>query len=247
MTTSVEVRPEVKFDRGRNGLVDAYRHEDGSITYVVYDDGYDTESPRSYDGNVATLIQENDRCLDCDDDDAGLRQARDRFSGYGCYGTTAPTWGRGERSPHYREYMMRRYLAMFRPDILHYVDWWGAGRESYGWGYITREAWEKQMYPERPSAETPEAVDAWLNYEPSVTPKEVFDQEVELYRQWAEGEVYGGIHVSVGKPIVQYGPEGAYVDEYEEEEDSCWGFLGYDDHKEICWHFTDSPITEVLY
>lgn len=255
--TMTDVRPQVEFDQGAyQDVLDAYRHEDGSITYIVPD--YDCEhvNPREDDGNVTTLIQENDRYLDIDEDEAGLREAREHFSGYGRHGTTAPTWGRGAQSRHDREYMMERYLAMFRPDILHYEDSCSFGDygASRGWGYVTREAWEEWMYPDKPYVPddaTPEvaaaAAERFLSYEPSVTPKEAFDQEVDLYRQWANGEVYGAWHVSVGDPIVVLGEYGAYIDGYEEDEDSCWGFLGYDDRKEIAESFTDSPVTEVLY
>ena len=110
------------------------------------------------------------------------------------------------------------------------------------------------MYPDKPyvpDGATPEeaakAADYFLEYQPTTTPEEAFKQEVDLYNQWASGEVYGAYHVSVGEPIVVLGEEGAYIDGYKEDEDSCWGFLGYDDRKEIAQHFTDSPVTEVLY
>lgn len=254
MTALATERPQVEFDP-KPDMCDAYRHEDGSITYIVYDHDGEHANPRDYDGNVATLIQENDRCIRIDEDEAGLSEARERFGRYGRQGWS--TWRDPSLSRmhchHDREYMMRRYIAMFRPDIVHYVDWWSAG-DSYGWGYVTRADWVKSMYPERPyipddahGREVADAIERFLDYEPGITPEKAFSDEVDLYRQWAEGEVYGGIHVTADEPIVVLGDHGAYVDGYAESEDSCWGFLGYDDHKEICAHFTDSPITEVLY
>lgn len=152
--------PAKHLDDMAKHLRDAYRHEDGSITYVCYDPcPGDTESPRTYDGTVTTLVQVNSRCIKVDDDDAGLTEARDRFT----------------------EPMMRRYLAMFRPDIVHYEDHWVAG-DSYGWGYITRENWEEAMGDHVNTGD--------------VTPEKAFDAEVEVYGLWANGEVYASGHVA---------------------------------------------------
>ena len=196
---------EVEFDQNAYpNVCDAFRHADGSITYIVWDDDSSAENPREYDGNIATLIQCNDRCNDIDTDDAGLSEARDRLDAF------------------------ERYLAMFRPDIVHYVGYWTAG-DSYGWGYVTRADWEA------------------AGYTSTVTPQQAFEQEVDIYRQWANGEVYGAHHVTVGDPIVVLGEEGAYVDGFETVEEDCWGFLGYDDRRDIAATFTDSPIVEVLW
>lgn len=141
-------------------LADAFRHENGSITYVFWDpEPSGTDSPRTHDGNVATLIQESSRHIDLDDDDAGLREARNRFT----------------------HALMKRYLAMFRPDILHYEEHWSVGQSgSYGWGYVTRENWER-----------------WMGTEPTeVTPEQAFDAEVKVFGEWAEGEVYGSCHIA---------------------------------------------------
>lgn len=251
--TITETKPEVEYDRGTmerryEWVSDAYRHEDGSITYIVPDMDGEHANPREDDDmNVSTLIQENNRYSDIDVADSSLTEARERFDCYGRRGTSAHGYAHGTRVRLDREAMMHRYIAIFRPDIVYYADWVSIGRDGYGWGYVTEETWRTHMYPEKPYGETPEAVENWLNYEPSSTPEEAFKQELDLYEQWANGEVYGGVHVSVGKPIVVLGEHGAYVDGYEEDEDSCWGFLGYDDHKDITEQFTDSPITEVLY
>lgn len=204
----------VEFDSTRERLSEAYRHENGAITYIVYDDDGQHANPRDSDCNLATLIQRNTRCIDVDSDDAGLTEAYDRFGNHRRVGTT-------ER--------MKRYLSIFRPDIVHYCDYWSAG-DSYGWGYITRETWEREMAPPPGPHPTPEAVQAWLTATTTITPEKAFKAEVEVYRQWCEGEVFGGIHEH---------PDGT--------SDSCWGFLGYDDHQDIAWHFTTSPITETLY
>jgi len=181
-------------------LTDAFRHEDGSITYVFHDpEPGDTESPRTYDGNVATLIQENSWCIDLDDDDAGLREAHDHFYGQGRHTTT----------------LMRRYLEIFRPEILHYEEHWSVGQSgSYGWGYVTRDAMHQAGLSANP-------VDA----------QEAFDQEVKVFGQWAEGEVYGSCHIA----------------ERRSKPDCVFGHLGYTDSRAIAAYHTESPILEVLY
>lgn len=200
-----EVADVVEFDEDQHkGLVDAYQHADGSITYIVYDEDGSDANPRDNDGKVATLIQTNDSCVDIDEDTEYLGEARDRWYG---------GWGYGDFSCD-QTAMMERYLAMFRPEILHYDGHWSAG-DSSGWGYVTRKDWERWMGED---------------YAGPVTPEEAFDQEVSVYRQWANGEVYGGIHERKNKP-----------------EESCWGFLGYDDHKDIAMTFTDSPIVDTLH
>jgi len=192
-----------------DGCVDAYRHANGAITYIVYDNDASHANPRDDEGNVATLIQLNDRCINLDVADDRIAEAYDRF------GTSVG---------------MDRYLAMFRPDILHWDPAWSAS-DSYGWGCVYREAWEAAMHPPPPGeGATREQVEDYLEPTVTVTPEEAFDAEVELYRQWVDGEVYGAVHVH---------PDG--------DTESVWGFLGYDDHKDIAAQMSASPITETLY
>lgn len=175
--------------------VDTFKHN-GCTVEIFIDDDSGSSNPRENDGCIATLIQENSRLLDVDDDDAGLGEARDRFDCYGRRGTSAHGYAHGTKVPLDREAMMKRYLAMFRPDILHYDDWLtvGSGRAGYGWGYVTREAWEKWM---------------GTDYDGDVTPEQAFDGEVTVYNQWADGEVYGYVITRKGREV-----------------GSCWGFIG---------------------
>lgn len=194
---------------------ETFRHADGSATVIVYDTDAEHANPRDNDGNVATLIQENDRYNDIDDDHAGLSEARNYFGGDAA--------------------MVRRYLGMFRPDIAYYADYWHAG-ESYGWGYVTTAALEEH-FPEKLCGDR-----AAYFAKHDLSPEKLLEQEVDIYRQWAEGEVYGAIHLEVGEPIVAYGEHGAYVTGYQVEEESCWGFLGYDELEDIAAEMTDSPV-----
>jgi hypothetical protein len=190
-------------------LDDAYRHEDGSITYVCTQLDSEHANPREDDCNLTTLIQRNDHCIAVDTDHL-LNDAAERW------------WHDDPR--------MKRYIAMFRPDIVHYESHWSAG-DSYGWGYITLEAWQENMFPAPPGKDaTPDAVEHFLSYVPTITPQEVFDAEVKVYGQWCNGEVYYAINVH---------PDGT--------EESCGGFLGYDDHKDIADQVAGSPVTETLY
>lgn len=184
-------------------VVEEFTHNGCTIRILPDDDG-EYANPRDDDGNVATLIQVADRYLDIDRDDAGLGEARDHFWDYGRRRYSSPKFP-GRSHTHDRDDMVRRYIGMFRPDILFYEDSWSAG-ESYGWGYVTREDWDRWMGED---------------YDGEVTPQQAFAQEVEQYRMWAEGEVYG---------YVIYESE---VDEDDDitvddltEVDSCWGFLG---------------------
>lgn len=179
-------------------LSDAYRHEDGSITYVFAEKHPDAESPRTYDGNVATLINTNSRTIDVDEDDLGIADARSHFNG-----------GRNE-------VMLRRWLSIYHPEVIYYADHWSAG-DSYGWGYVTRDAWVRAMGED-------------YDLDGTVTPETAFDAEVKVYGQWANNEIYGSAHVA---------KRGA-------EPDFVYGHLGYDDHRDIAAYHSDSPILEVL-
>lgn len=187
---------------------------EGYTGYVRYDDMVH-ESPRDWITS-ATIINANDRLLNIDSDDEGLAEVRDRWHWLGTYGFSS----RGQSyPPHYgeptftertlfakydRERLVERYVAMFRPDIAVYVDRWDAGRENYGWGYVTREALAEAGYSE----DGREHVSGTLQ----MRARAIFDQEVETYRMWAEGEVYG---VTV-------------IRDEDGEEASLWGI--YDDY-----------------
>jgi hypothetical protein len=190
-------------------LTNAYRHENGGITYVVIDEDGSHANPREDECNLTTLIQVNSHCIDVDTDDAGLSEAVDR-------------WGRDSH------HTIGRYIRMFRDDILYYDSWYAG--ESYGWGYITLARWREFMVFHDPSKWSPEEVQQHVTGDYGDAPRKQFDAEVKLYQQWCDGEVYGAIHV--------------YPDR---TQDSCWGFLGYDDQREIAAQFTSSPVTETLY
>jgi hypothetical protein len=185
-------------------------HADGSHTFIVHDTDPEHANPRDCDGNVARLVQCHRDYIMLDDWDTGIMDAIAR-------------WG-------YEDAKVRRYVAMFRPDVAYYVDRWevtgsSQGDWQWGWGYVL--------------------VDdiADLN----CTAEEAFDAEFNVYQQWFAGEVYGAIHVSQGKEVVTFGDHGAYVDGYEVDEDSCWGFLAYPTLEDIAAEVTSSPITDTHY
>lgn len=215
LTLSTPVEADIceftlEFEPGQHEhLTDAFRHADGSITYIEHDDDPEFCNPRDGYDNIATLIQENNRCVDLNTDDAGLREAHEHWCDRG-------------------EGMMRRYLAIYRPDILHYESRWYAG-DSYGWGYVTKADWDKHMLPERPGGTDAKQMLDWLEYAPPQTPEEEFDQEVRLYGRWCDGEVYYAHHVH---------PDGT--------EENCGGFLAMEP-RAIAAEMTNSPIIDTLY
>lgn len=216
-------------------------HEDGSHTFIVYDFDAEHANPRDDDENLARLVlddysRRNWRGLD--DPDPGIAEAVNHFAGYGRYRTTAPTWGVGSKSRRDSEYMIRRYLSIFRPDVAHYDEWQVNGSTQSNWqggyGYVMVE----DFIPGRQGGLLPHE---------RAAAKIAFDAEVKLYGQYFAGEVYGGYHVRRGAEIVTFGEQGAYVDGYEADEDAVWGFLGYNEPKEIAAEFTDSPIVEEVW
>lgn len=146
--------------------VETFEHN-GKTVEIHYDTDGDHSNPRNNDGVISTLIQENSNCINVDSDDAYLGEARDWFYRYDNADGVVRTLD--------REDMMRRYIAMFRPDVAYYADEWSAG-DSHGWGYVTVESWTKWMGED---------------YEGEVTPQSAFEGEVGEYRKWATGEVFG--------------------------------------------------------
>lgn len=226
-----------------------YWHADGSAT-VVYRDPYpgDSDSPRDYDGNVAALVNESRDYSAMDEPDAGLAAARDRWDwleqrSHGSYGRgplEVQSWHTAAdraliRAGYDRADIVARYVAIFRPDILHYEDEWtvsGYMQSDWqrGYGYVTADAWRAAM---------------GADYAGDVTPADGFAQELAIYELWFRGELYCAVHLELGAPIVAYGEHGAYVDGYNVAEDGpVCGFLGYEDLADIARGFTDSPVVD---
>lgn len=203
-------------------------HEDSSHTFVVYDDDPGHANPRD-DENVARLVMKHRDYRNLDEPDNGIDDARSRW---------------GEESP-----LVTRYVAMFRPDIAHYEPRWEVsgstqGDWAYGYGYVLVEDAERiAVTPD------PKYTHDYNRAHPESrrfreVAKKALDQEVTVYGLYFAGEVFGGFHIKRGKPIVTYGEHGAYVDGYEADEEAVWGFLGYDNLRDICGEFTASPVAE---
>lgn len=206
-------------------------HADESRTFIFHDDDPCGVNPRDYDGNVATLINESRDYIDLDSDWAGLSEARERWDELD---ETSPYFESTRRRQVMlggasREDMVKRYIAIFRPDIAHYEDRWEVsgncqGDWQYGWGYVMTEDMEK--------------------WGVTCSAEEAFEAEVKVYGLYFAGEVYGGIHVYKGDPIFEADFTGDELVGHEDEEDSCWGFLGYDNFEDIAANFTGSPVVE---
>lgn len=131
---------------------------DGFVAYVRYDS--DAEMPRGNGVNICTMVSVSSRHIDIDDDDAGLGRIRDH------YGNTRDS-----------EALVRRYLSIFRPDVLFY-----SHRDAYDidggnvYGYITADRWTEMMGDTEPTQDV--LRDAW-------------HAELSEYGRWARGEYYG--------------------------------------------------------
>lgn len=220
-------RPFVEFDAHKfSELADAYRHADGSITYVAYDPSGCDFNPRKEYEHSSVLVQRNTSCIDLDDDREGLGSIYDRW------GTLA------------RDRYLARYLSIFREDILHFADW-HAG-DSYGYGYITREAYDEACTPKGRRMTTAEVL-AYLDVDGHrAWARDCFNAEVAEFGNWANGEVYMAVNVTPDKPIVVYGDHGAYVTGWTEHEEACHGFIGYGDNDDVAAQMTGSEIVAVL-
>lgn len=236
--TALELLKADNKDRVRS----VFRHEDGSVTAVIYQE-FDQEmaDPRDHDGNVSHLIDNGRDYVALDTDEVGIDDARQRFDHYDLTevgirrnypGADGSYWGArllvGGRSTHRADYMVRRWLSIYHPEVVHYDDWSVHGSSQSDWrsgyGYVLAEDLERTGI--------------------AITAKEAFDQEVRVYQLYFEGSVFEACNLSLGDPIITYGDEGAYVSGYEVDEECCGGFLGYDKDSDIAATFTDSPIIE---
>lgn len=177
-TGTITVRDPLLVEEIEEGL------PEGITAYIRYDDGTYGDSPRDW-CNVATIINRNDRLNEIDADKAGLQEARDRWDwtdqpSFFDYATYSDTHINRVLHAVGREALIERYIRIFRPDIAYYRDYWAAGRENYGWGYIMAEDWTEGL----------STSGRRLNESEVAACRITFDQEVETYRQWAEGEVY---------------------------------------------------------
>lgn len=210
-------------DRDRD-LVRHLIHEDGSHTFIYPEEDLSFSSPRDWDGNVACLVVEHRNYRDLDDADNGIEEARER-------------WG-DEHSN------VERYVRMFRPDIAHYEPRWsvnGCSQSdwSHGYGYVTRAALALAGYGSHTKT---------LSGTMRMRAKSMFDSELAIYQMWFEGDVYRALHVSPGAEQYAIGDQGGYLTGYHDyDTDSCGGFLGYEDMKDIGQHFTASPVIEEVY
>lgn len=207
----------------------AFRHADGSITVIGYDQ-YPANPRDEYD-QTATLVGTRPdgwpHWSPLDSDTAGMVDAFDRFRDY------PDTLG-----------MVRRYVAMFRPDIAAVDTWEVSGSSQSDWragiGYVTRDALAAAGYSE----DGRETLSGTLRMRAAA----ILAGEVAEYGAYFAGEVYTATHLEVGAPVVAFGPDGAYVDGYTVDSDGpVCGFIGYDTLEDIAGTFTDSPVTEVIW
>lgn len=227
-----------------------FTHEDGSHTFIMSDPEPEHANPRNNDGNLVHLVNLNRDYRDLDDPDSGINEARERWDYLHHNGIPHYRWPDPERTywndvqrllirkRFTREDMVKRYVAMFRPDIVHYEDAWEVtgvvqGDWQDGYAYITREDFEGAGFTDEHRAHYPDF---------DFSPAGICKQELDVYALWFAQEVYGAITVKQGDPIVRFGEQGAYIDGYEPDEDACWGFLAYPSEREMAEQVNTSPI-----
>lgn len=222
----------------RDDYVATLEHADGSRTVIVRDSEPEHANPRDTDGNVTTLVADgNDRVLSISEG-AELADARNRWhpSGYVLsYGGSYRDRYTNRPTPDPID-MLRRYVAIYRPDIVYVGEWSVSGATQSDWqsgyGYVTADAWRVAMGED---------------YAGELTPEDVFRGEIAVYRQWWEGDVYCATHLETGAPVVAYGPEGAYVETYEVTDETVCGLLSYPSYEDIAGEMTDAPVTGRSY
>lgn len=214
----------------------SYTHEDGTRSFLLYDDS--PWSPSDWD-NLATVVQFSSRNLTMDNDDEGLREAWNHFDIYdetqvrGRY--AAPEfllvrWERAVRSRYTREDMMRRYLSIFRPEVLAFREW-SHHAGGHGIAYVTEERRAMMGTP-------PDRVQA------------VMDAEVRTWMDYFNGEVYGVVAVTPTKDVIIADVTGSRVIGKAYTEDSCWGYYPDheaqwpDEHRYACEEVAGSPIKD---
>jgi len=133
---------------------------------------------------------------------------------------------------------VRRYIDQARPEVLHYVHEWSVTGSSQGdwregWAYVLAEDVQRAgFYCDGPR----DAQDA---------AKKLYEGEMKEYAAYFAGEVYRATHVYVVGPEWEIGEHGGYyTGEILGATDTVGGFIAYDDLKDICAQFTDSPVVD---
>lgn len=212
----------------------SYVHENGARSFLLYDES--PMSPGDWD-NLAIVVQMESRYIDMDSDDEGLVTPWNHFDVYdetsvrGRY--AAPEfllrrWERAANSRYTREDMMRRYLSIFRPEVLAFREW-SHHQGGRGIAYVT----------EQRRAEMGTPLDRV---------QEVMDAEVQTWEDYFSGEVYGVVALTPTGEAVITDVEGSQVIGQTYEEDACWGYFPDhdaqwpDEHRYACEEVAGSPV-----
>lgn len=174
-----------------------FRHEDGSLSIVRWDDN--PTNPRDDAETFATLVLSGNarRFKPLDDADGDIRDAWDRWN--------------GNAREEIRDAYVTRYLAIFRPDVHAFRTWEAIGTSQSDWcdGYAyTTDADLDRAGVTREGA------------------GELVAGEVREFGAYFAGDVYYAETVHKGAPIVTYGDHGAFVDAHDADVEIVGGFVG---------------------
>lgn len=188
-----------------------YASPDGRTLALVHtDDGdLDYANPREHD-NLARFVHTRSasRYVPCEPDTDPRDDAM------------SEAWARCEASEVTRDAdaLLGRYVAAWAPgDVVYVTTWHSPGMAQSDWAegiaYVTRDAMIR-------AGLDPDSADDMARV-PSIVAS-----EVGAWRAWREGEVYAVHRVTLGEPIVTYGPTGAVVTDHEYTTETMWGYVG---------------------
>lgn len=128
------------------------------------------------------------------------------------------------------------YLNGARPDVLHYEHSWSVqnyNEYNYGYAYVLFDDLCGAIGQDN------------MSWNMHAQAEALYRAEMREYADWFAGEVYMGIHIFPTGQEHEIGEEGGYyTGRTLADYDSCHGFIGYDDLKEICGNFTSSPVID---
>lgn len=198
-----------------DGLSFVFVHEDGSVTAVVYDMDPEHADPRDMD-NLGIMLAPHRR-YNLGDHEHPLVEEIVRYLDDGTRWSVIARWLRifhGTTTIIPLGLIDHSGLSMYAGGGAHWCDPGGWDSGTVGFIFDTAETRER-------TGVAPENVEKGLL------------SEVSVYDSYLRGEVYGVIHLTPTGEVVETDVDGSTVLGLTYEEDSCWGFLGYDSPRDL--------------